>query len=1171
MVDRTPKRRGEPLEQSSKRARSTTGRVGIREQEGSEHEESDEEEDGGGGGVVAAELMHDLDSEDTEAGRGGVGSHERADAVDGGERAENADLDAQAAARSGEYAWIGELVKGGPCSFVKECSHIRAWRILPVKALRKVSKLLCKIGTTAISGPTEEDRELAWLAFFALPALLLRAKLREGSEVGPQRVEGAKPDQIIMERAIRAEKGRWTELVRELEVDIALQKAKKPGAAGQIASPGDPVSAAAADGFCRLASTGQHGKAARNVVQAPVIQPCEQLKESLPKKIYPAEETELSNLQLLRARVLQEQAPVEDVEKFKEFFRKRAGHLKQHGQAGNTGWRNEHFKALAATEAAPVLEELAVQFLTGKAPLLAYEVLGMPALSPRYKETNTPADPRPVGAPDPFWRWAVGAAVASVKAKAAKLFGTVQLAIGVPAGAEVMAHATRLDAVRNPGHIFMAPDIKNAYNSLDRVEAIPDLREFDAFIAIVAAALYTVPTRYLHTAQGADGDVYMTARGAIQGCPLGMLAFCVSYTKSASWITETMQAAGEGRGDLPKYTYEPPTQLRERLESWLAANRIADPTPDTANVVGRHYADNGVFGAVPDLVRGLPELAAACVGVKRLEYKPQWEGYSSTAKENVRQDFKLHPPEAGMVLVGGGVGPLEPSVVLGADLFVREHLNRKVKDVQDLVKTMLSVPKVAAGAFHAERLLFRVFVKTVRQRVTFLARTFPPELARPALEQIDQTYRKALQEVLGLTDEEEIRIAKQAELPFEAGGHDMAPIAPHAPLAHLASWLDATEGDTVAITKRELCECQVLSPVVQRLYEASRKVNPALPLTFQAFLDRAAADESPAVRTKAGRVRWSVRLREGLTERKVAHWCATASLVDKHRVAEMGGGWILYEPPHEAKFQRPVFQIAMRIRYGLDVDPAIPYVRVQQCGAVKGNGAHCGKALDAVGQHALACKCGGHSHHRHDACRDVLGRHLKPLVTSVKFEQFIHELAQPDEDTGETRAARLDLVVQTKDMKALLDVRIFHPLGPNGRHAGKYTLAANEKDKYDRYPTHQDGRRLTNATIVPIVVNTFGAVGEKAREFFKSLGKTARELVELVSVMGVYGSADKILFVHSPAKIPAAPDVAVVRGAAVRAVRAPQAGQKRRPVAKFAAVPAKAKAKAKAGAKKRGT
>ena len=98
-------------------------------------------------------------------------------------------------------------------------------------------------------------------------------------------------------------------------------------------------------------------------------------------------------------------------------------------------------------------------------------------------------------------------------------------------------------------------------------------------------------------------------------------------------------------------------------------------------------------------------------------------------------------------------------------------------------------------------------------------------------------------------------------------------------------------------------------------------------------------------------------------------------------------------------------------------------------------------------------------------------------------------------------------------MKALPDVRIFHPLGPDGKHAGKYTLAANEKDKFDRYPTHQDGRRLNNAAIVPIVVNTFGAVREKAREFFKSIGKSARELVELVSVMGVYGSAEK-RFIH---------------------------------------------------------
>ena len=97
-------------------------------------------------------------------------------------------------------------------------------------------------------------------------------------------------------------------------------------------------------------------------------------------------------------------------------------------------------------------------------------------------------------------------------------------------------------------------------------------------------------------------------------------------------------------------------------------------------------------------------------------------------------------------------------------------------------------------------------------------------------------------------------------------------------------------------------------------------------------------------------------------------------------------------------------------------------------------------------------------------------------------------------------------------------MRIFHPLGPNGRHAGRYTLAKNESEKYERYPTHQDGRRLTNAIVVPIVVNTFGAVGKVAREFFGTLGHGAKQLTGLVSVMGALGSAEKFLLHHSPAK-----------------------------------------------------
>ena len=86
-----------------------------------------------------------------------------------------------------------------------------------------------------------------------------------------------------------------------------------------------------------------------------------------------------------------------------------------------------------------------------------------------------------------------------------------------------------------------------------------------------------------------------------------------------------MQAAGKGQQQLPQYTHAPPAHIKAQLEGWLAEHRIEEPTSDTANVVTRHYAGNGVFGAVPELVKGLPELAAVCVGVKGLECKPQWD------------------------------------------------------------------------------------------------------------------------------------------------------------------------------------------------------------------------------------------------------------------------------------------------------------------------------------------------------------------------------------------------------------------------------------------------------------------------------------------------------------------------------------------------------------------
>ena len=48
------------------------------------------------------------------------------------------------------------------------------------------------------------------------------------------------------------------------------------------------------------------------------------------------------------------------------------------------------------------------------------------------------------------------------------------------------------------------------------------------------------------------------------------------------------------------------------------------------------------------------------------------------------------------------------------------------------------------------------------------------------------------------------------------------------------------------------------------------------------------------------------------------------------------------------------------------------------------------------------------------------------------------------------------------------------------RHAN---IREREKKKYERYPMHRDGQRVTDATLIPVILNTYGAVGEKTIEF----------------------------------------------------------------------------------------
>ena len=67
-------------------------------------------------------------------------------------------------------------------------------------------------------------------------------------------------------------------------------------------------------------------------------------------------------------------------------------------------------------------------------------------------------------------------------------------------------------------------------------------------------------------------------------------------------------------------------------------------------------------------------------------------------------------------MVGGELGPIDVSIIIGDDNFVRDKLKKKAVKIRDYLRTLVSVIHQAAKAYHAERLAFRVLKYTARQR-----------------------------------------------------------------------------------------------------------------------------------------------------------------------------------------------------------------------------------------------------------------------------------------------------------------------------------------------------------------------------------------------------------------------------------------------------------------------
>ena len=255
-------------------------------------------------------------------------------------------------------------------------------------------------------------------------------------------------------------------------------------------------------------------------------------------------------------------------------------------------------------------------------------------------------------------------------------------------------------------------------------------------------SIYTLPTTYVHDIFGALPQRYVTIDGVIQGCGIATETYCVAQEKAIHWITKTVEAAARGQRELPRYDEPPPEDVRTFLAKWLEDHCIRQPTEETSVVVTRHYADNGVYLVTPALAEHLPALAEKCMAdrVKGLRYKPEWEAWSPsevTLRDGDAWTFDLKKPEEGLILAGGECGPIDATIFLGHDNYIKAKLRKKAEKIRGYLKTLVSVVKQAAKAYHVERLAFRVLKYTARAR----ARAVLPPRLRPGDNGRGQPYR----------------------------------------------------------------------------------------------------------------------------------------------------------------------------------------------------------------------------------------------------------------------------------------------------------------------------------------------------------------------------------------------------------------------------------------------
>jgi len=705
-------------------------------------------------------------------------------------------------------------------------------------------------------------------------------------------------------------------------------------------------------------------------------------------------------------------------------------------------------------------------------------------------------DPRPVGCVDVLWRWASRALMFSQRDALARYLEPHQFAVGRRAGIEAMIHGLEAEISALPEACWLSGDVQNAFNTVDRAAMLRAVAEVSPALALAVLAMYDGPTSYRY--KGKEGvELLPTWRGCVQGDPLSMAVFCIAIRAPIRWVASAANAAVSGV-ELGSLAEPAPSELvRVSIDQWVeqakakAPSREGEGPHESVTVKPRFCADDGVWRVPRWLLSSMPELIGLCFAEIGVEMHPaKWEVWASRfggqplSQVEAGPLLAVRPPEAGIVVAGAPLSDESsmPSAaaVVGSESFAKEYLQSVV----------------------------RLLVDCVKPRFAYFTRVTRPEVSKPVAREFDKVVNAAAQRIFGWSESEFGESVSQAVRRPVDGGVGLLPEARRCCFAYLGSWLDSAEA--LVSEFDVLGEVESGSEVGQRLTWAYRQcvlANPSnLPENLARFIQGADPEDLEAkFKRSDGSIRWQALLMRGKDAVEAERWLQTASRSVKRRLAEMGGAWVFAPDVSGCVLSATLWRIAMRLRFGLSVIPALPENArdTEWCQVVNQDGDQCPERLDAHGHHACTCQKGSQQLARHAVIVRELAKQLRYRGFFVREEQWVDELTKREvkwTEEGmkvEFKEARLDLVVRDGSRLWWLDFTCFHPF-QGGQHRGARTthwsLTDREGLKHGTYNLRsQTGtRNVANGRVVPIVANSYAAIGPEAVLFFRLANMVAR-------------------------------------------------------------------------------